>query len=73
MASENPPNTKCAPRARSSAAERAAHNRLVDGSNPSGPTKADVAVFIVDYRHLWQNNFSIAIQFLGFRAVGFGL
>lgn len=24
--------------ARSSAAERAAHNRLVEGSNPSGPT-----------------------------------
>ena len=25
--------------ARSSMAEHAAHNRLVDGSNPSGPTK----------------------------------
>jgi hypothetical protein len=28
----------CSGRARSSAAERAAHNRLVAGSNPAGPT-----------------------------------
>jgi hypothetical protein len=38
----------CSGRARSSAAERAAHNRLVAGSNPAGPT--DIFHQRIDYQ-----------------------